>query len=613
MEQSLSQLLLSNSKPKTKADEHFLKAFRLMRSELYQSAVVEFHQACLLARDTVLPQAKRFFRDMLHSRDYESALSVGMLIHSIETTDVTLTTELGILARRVGNNNQGLSLLKQAFALKSNDLYILANLGAALENLPYYDQDAVTAYSSFGAVQFVAPAYLSLNAQGEYGFVLDLPKKLEAKVKPMAKDIEDELAKVLAEAEQANDEAEQAEDESEEEALEREHQQKERERALAEQKKQNPLHEAYLRYFRLQQMEQPAQERVWSFNMCLYRFENQYRLDTLAHDIIALVKRSPDLPYIKVVLALVYWKKKEVQKAVEIFLDLLKNDRYNRLANVNLGLLSREYNKLAVAARHLVLTYFLLQRNKGSYFIEELWQYARQKFQAAAYKEARHAFEVLIAENRGDEGLYVDYITCLEKAGDLDAMLEAIKSALEKFPKNDALGVKIAQIYAQTVERGDQFVKQARYQLAIRVYKQALELDKRASLYRKILNAYEQYKLDDDEKDDAERIKQLLLEQFKSEKTESNQILRLQQEEALSRRSLILEDQWKKYMQDGLDLARQKDYNNALPFFESAFQLKSSQVAFDMLSNTYRVLKRDADLVRLIDRYKKIQLYEKKI
>ena len=585
---------------KTKAEEHFLNATRLLQAELYQAAVVEFHQACLLGKERILPLAKTLFHQINASGDKESALSIGMLVLSLEVNDYDLAYQLGLIAHQVGNDKQAVSLFKQALLVKPDFFPALIYLGTAQEEVPLYGQAPIQAYNSYAETECIYPAFLN-RSQGEGYFLI--PDYLQ-QIKPiLLKAMQEEIQSHLA----AQGQAEQNEAVGNpKKSLAHLKLGSSDEDSASLNNGNHGLVMEYAEYFQLQKEQEPHNESLWDFNLCLFKLQKKTDLATLPSEIQKLQKKEPSLPYIEVLYALALSANKQTEKAIEILLGLVNKNRFNRLANVNLGLLYRKQHNILNAAKYLVWAYYLVKRSDGHYFIEQFLMEANNKFDALAFREAEKKYALLIEEKWPDVQVHLRYLESLERlVSPFVKILEVIKRSTLLFPNDPRLRITIAEIYENFVSKGDSFFAEKKFGRALSFYKDALLLDRRITLQKKILETYELIELSEDERMEYEELKKTMHQFLKAEKP----ALSAQEKN----RRAILDEKWKGQIQSALEMIRAQNFRGAVPVLESAFHLKPNQETFDLLSNTYRVLNKNEELVILLEKFKRIQLYEKKL
>ena len=343
--------------------EHLNKGKRLLESQFYDRASVEFNKALQIAPEQAMPVVQGLFEDAEASGGLE-VLSLGQNLLMAFPKNPELANTLGNLCRRHGQLRKAENFYRHA--LKADPGFELAsyNLAATLAHSEEYDENARQAIREF---------------EEQSGFVL--PPYVDELAELCRLEYEQKHAEWLAARESAEAEAKQNPEAEAFEAPEPEIPEQPREpgqlfvRLRAEwndaktpQAKQAPFRLICGLGYHLLSLRQPISFKVLEWAVQRNPMDAKLR----CFQFVSLSLKQPKLAVDKLIA----------------FLAKVPNHRY---ALINLGLVYRAVGDTQASRRYLFLGYELLQRSQGRYEVESLFVEA----QAQLKKNRRRAWSLL--------------------------------------------------------------------------------------------------------------------------------------------------------------------------------------------------------------------------
>ncbi len=577
---------LTNYSPKNKAEEHLFKALNLMKAELFQAAMVEFHQACQLNPQEIVPLAKKIYTEKIKLQQYEAALVVGVLLLSLDDTDYILATELAGYARKNNDYMQATSLYRKALTIDPNYMLALCNLGASLEKVPYYDQDAILAYKYFNNTDFIFPEYLVLSEDGKYEFDNGYIDSITSKtIEYLTQKQEEKYNKNLAIASKVGVSKEIGT------SVANTWQTK---KSFSKRDLTPTNYKQYLDHLSANDHEL---QDICNYNIILLYLKENVNILALGERVVLLTKKlettKKELPHFDILAGLYYARIGQSDKAINIFFNVLKKDRFDRYANANLGLICRKVGRMQQSARYLIFAYYLYRRALNSFNINNLIIQARIKFSSRVFRVAKGYFMILIEEGYAEVEDYISCVQCWDFEKNTDKAIEIIQQCIAKFPESESAKITLSDFYDVLLARADTLLlENNRERMAFDLYKKAYILDHRLDLIKKLLVIMRKIKkLSDDEKKFRVHLKTELNNMLSSVPSIGNEIIQNRKENTEDRRI--------EYLKKAKKLIRENKYLPAVAFLESAFRIKNDQATYSILSNLYKALGNHDDLEKL--------------
>lgn len=580
---------LDNYVPQSKAEEHFIKAIKLIRSEFFQSATIEFHQACKLDATLVVPLTKKLYTNSIQYSDYAAALSAGLLLYSVDNTNYKLAIELAGLSRNLSHNKQAASLYKKALEIQPNSITALCSLAALTENVPYQGEEAVNAYKYFTNIQYIFPDFLIMDEEGELDFDPNYLKNISNKVSNY-------ITNVVADENQKKEELIKdfgLNDKIGQEASDILY----KKRTITPSKLKTSDYKLYLES--LTKNGENNQD-IALYNLILMMIIKNINLDQLGDKLNNLKNNlktyKKTLPFVGIIEGIYHSQTGKSALAQQVFVEILKTQKFDRYANANLGLIFRAKKEVFKAARYLIFAYYLFDKAQRNFNIEKIIKNARSRYRARSFREASEIFLLIIQEKYAEPKDYSSCADCLDKTSNTNKAIEIVKECIQRFPEEEESKLLVDKFYRLLIERADKIATEAgQERRAFLMYQKAYSLDQRLECVHKMLAVMEKFPLIPSEIE----FRSGILERFRSKlderSNESNQ-------EAQSRNE-ALEIRWANYIIKAKTLVRNKNYNSALQLVESAFRIKTNKETFILLCNLYKILGKKQELVNLIKKH----------
>ncbi len=557
--------LTTSFKPTNKAGEHLMRALRMAKSKLYQSAAVEFNQAVKLNRAEILPIARRIFNEKTSEGDHEFALSVGILLLKVDKFDYQLTTTLGGYARKVGNNTQAISLYQQALQLQPNYLPAICSLGAAMEDVPYTETEAVAAYRFMSGADLAYPQYIIYGKEGDIIFNDKFFEELTKEIVLSVKNNKSPDAPPVVEAAEGNEGLGSSK------------------RSLRSDLVSHADFELYL--------EKKVERKEIKFEIVLYNLlllelrkgQDGKRLSDKFRNMQAyLVDNGKVLPYVNIIQGLIYTRYQEFQPALDVFLEILANDRFNRYASNNAACIYKRMGNVQQAARYYIWAHYRLSKSFRSYQIEVLTKSAQDKYAARSFREAAIIFETLIEENNITSNDYCSYFESLRSLQDDERLFDALLTVKgnDKFKSDIPINTIIGQFVDGLAAKAESSKKEGQPIIGVGYLKMALQLDERITIIKEILDlmntidplseADQQYIID---------LKKMM--HTKLQRKENT-------DDSVTRRQVEYSAQRSEYLKKARVYSQQGNYNMAISMVESAFRMKNDAQTYQLLTKLYK-------------------------
>lgn len=563
-----------------KAEELLSKGITQLDGKLYKQAMIEFQNAFELDPKTTLQRLDKEFKHYLEIRDYEAALSIGLILIKMKKGDYELINLVGNCARRQKNYKQANNLYR--FALKINRNFPLAfyNLAASMGKVDKYDADVKKSLNVFKEINdYILPEYsedpdfgeriekqLQENAAGNYELKV---RELEASINEKegigeyqeAKVLRMELQKLKAGSGNITDEYY--------ENLYKELASVENPEEMTEEDKKNQL------------------QNIYNFGI----FALHHKKTDIALNCFHEVKEAgASFKYLDMLIAIAMAVSGKTKEGIKFFVDELGEEQYNRFFNINLGLMYKNVGNRLLSTKYLAIGAELLEKSDGLYHLSDLIEIADQAALDGNHKKALRLYNVAISE--------VDNVEIWSKIGEVYINLKQYEEATRAFreiqrldPGSKYAEEKLKELHDIFCVRAEGFFHKSKFQASASMYEKALRILRPAETLKQAASVYKVM-------NNTEKVEAL--------NKEYEEILRKEREAEN-------EKQRREYIKMGKLHVRRKNYKQGLELLEMAFRMKLDKDVFVLLASIYKSLRRRDEMQDLLNRWNKMVEYDEKM
>jgi len=550
---------------------------QLLKGKLFSRAMLEFQEAISLSFHVAVKRLEFHFTTFEAGNEYESALSVGVVLLIIKNEDKVLANRLGNLARKTGNNQQANNLYKKALRIDPEFKLAFDNLAASLGNVDKFDEEISQLLNRFIVSEhFVVPFYRD-DPELEAHIIADLTQRKEAWKADTINQLERERVEkeaafesyaVLKIGVQIKKVIEMPVDPTYEEVL------AVFQKAVEDCRSATPS----------AQTQHDRQKSL--FNLGLYAFQHA-DIDRAEKCFQELAAEEAKLEYLEMMNALVWFERKENERSIELFFDLLGQDRFNRYYHLNLGRIYRKLGNELRGQQYLVMGAALLEKSEGLYRIVDMMQLADEQSAAGLLKKALSLYQTVLSEQNLPEA----WIKCgrlLLKMKNPTAATDAFLRLLELEPNNETAQHQLRQIHDRFVKAGEDALVQNSVGKAAVLVEKAVKAEKKKNTLEKAIHCYKILKK-------TGKVDELVKERYD-----------LIQKE----KEAVQESQRQTYIRQSNIFMQRKAYRLAAEKLEKAFLLKIDKPVFIRLEMLYQNLDEPAKLQHLHQRWEKMNLFE---
>jgi len=563
-----------------RAEELLTKGITQLNGKLYKQAMIEFQNAFQLDPKTVLQKLSKEFKHYLEIRDYEAALSIGLILIKIRKTDHELINLVGNCARRQKNYKQANNLYR--FALKINRSFQPAffNLAASMGKVEKYDGDVKKSLSVFSEIKdYILPEYAE---DAEFG------ERIE---KQLNETIKGNFEFKLKELEQEIQEKEATGEYQEVKVLQID---------LEKMKRADgkPSEDDYKSYYQnLITIEAPEEmseddkkkqlRDIYNFGI----FAIHIRKTEMALACFQQVKEAgADYKYLDMLIAIAMATSGSTKEAIKFFVDELGEEQYNRFFNINLGLMYKNVGNRLLSTKYLAIGAELLEKSDGLYHLSELIDIADQSALDGNHKKALKLYNVAISE--------VDSIEIWSKIGDVyislkqyDEATRAFREILRLDPDSKFAQEQLKQLHDIFCIRAESFFHKSKFQASASMYEKALRILRPAETIKQTASVYKVLK-------NSAKVDALMKEYEKMLKAE---------------REIETEKERKEHIKMGKLYIRRKNFKQGIEMLEMAFRMQLDKDVFVLLASVYKSQRRKEEMQDLLTRWNKMVEHDEKM
>jgi len=588
---------------------------KLLKSKLYQRAMIEFNKCWQEAPEYAAEHLASLFKQYRTVANYDASLSIGLILLKIDPQDFKLATVLGNCARKQQSYLQANNLYRYALKLKKDYKAAFFNLAASLARVEKYDSKVNTTLLPFVPLS----DYILPNYMGE-------PDMLEKLIKDLTDILAERALRNVMDLQKQMDAKSNNNELLEVHRIQREIQSiEERPTAPSFDDVKDYINVQILEFKDKEEYEDRKQYITYLLNLGIFSLKQGYPLYAL--ECFFSIKDDPDfdIDYLEMMIILAKHATKTVKRrsirkptrrpaaaaATELsgtppainpetspYIDedplndltqLLRDDPNDRFYNINMGvMLSLEGNKL-MAYKHYLIGGVLLEHSEGIYKRSDIFKQAIEYYETEQLKKSIKLFKTLSNEEKNSQALwYIGRIYL--KRNRWDEAVASFKAIQEINPKSVLAKQELQQAHDHFYQMGDDFFEEAKYKAAVGQFEKALNvmrvpetIKRTAAVYRVLRNKPKAAEL-------QKEYDQILEEEKKGE----------------------MERIRKEYIAEGQGFLKKKVYHKAIHNYELAFRMKVDKDIFMILAYLYKSLGQKDNLQHLVLRWNKMVEFEEK-
>ncbi len=526
---------------------------RLIRSKLYDRAMVELNKALNLDSNETNLALVRVFEALQSSNDYDSIIAIGsnMLIHRPENT--SLANLLGNSYRRIGNFYQAEKLYEHCLKYDPHHTNALYNLAATKAHTSLYDSNAVNAARSFEKMDW-----------------FQLPKK-------------EDSTSFLASIDESVGLAMQAQEEGTESAeLDPSHLAPD-DPADKKNSKNIMINTRSIFHWLRQNKDMQDADSLETLRhlaiYCLHEKQTEIAWRSLAY----LKHAYPDDQDLESFWALSYFLRELFYVCEDKLLRLLGANKYHRYANVNLSIFYKMQGKQTLARKYSILAHTLLERSMGHYQIDEFIALGERYKKQGSFANAVKVFEVVYQEmptwqyGRILAELYLE-------AKVYDKAIRTFRELMDLENVPDNLENEFHEINIRILDVAEGLIHDQKLRRAAELFDLSAEIELTKPALQKALNAYNALH----DKENIDRIYKQLQDIEKREKAREDEKIR---REKISKAQEMIEN---------------NQFYPAIKLLESILFVKPDRAVLDQLTMLYKRTKQDHMIADAQKRFDKL-------
>lgn len=530
-----------------RVEKHLKAGAQQLAQKMYNGAMVEFGKAMELDFEGVYPKLMEELDKAASSGELEAALAVGLNMLKHKKDDCELANKLGNYARRNGDFKQAKALYQTALKIDKNFALAFYNLAAAEVKSELYDDKAMNAINQFRNIKgYVIPGYM--NNTDPVESMTESARRSKAQVSKK------KIQELMLKRDQATEEGGLPQARALDQEIEKI-------KLAAEKIDESDICNEFKR-----QMSNDADNRIkHCYNLAIYAIEKG-KADVAKEALQHLDEKT--IPTKGLLQALVLDQKGQRKEAIELLIQFLGENEFNRYYNVNLGLIYRKAKNSFLSVKYLIKTADLLRKSNGIYNMYELLNQANQLYKQDKLKQALEFFIIASSEIK-DPDLWIKMGTIYKEQELIEEAIYAFREVLKIDPESEAGKAELQKIHDAFVSEGDSLMVEKKYHPAVEQYEKALSVFRVPETLKKASSAYRQL--------NSIKKSNMLLE-------EAEGILNAEKEKEQDRMRTALIIKAKMML-------KQQKYQQAIEFLETAFEMKLDKNVYAQLTMLYKKFK----------------------
>ncbi len=553
--------ILQSKETKThdKVEKHLKAGTLQLAQKRYNGAMVEFGKAMELDFEGVYPKLLIELDKAASSGELEAALSVGLNMLKHKKDDCELANKLGNYARRNGDFKQAKALYQTALKINKNFAKAFYNLAAAEVKSELYDDMAGNAVTQFRNIKgYMIPSYMNN--------VNPVESMSESAKQSKQKNIKDKIQEIIVKRDQATASGNTPQARAFEQEIEKL-------KKAAGQLTETDICNEFKR-----QITADGDNRIkHCYNLAIYALEKN-KPDVAREALEQLDDKT--VPTKGLLQAISLDQKGQRDEAIEMLVQFLGENEFNRYYNVNLGLIYRKAKNSFLSVKYLIKTAELLKKSNGIYNMYDLLKQANQHYSQGKQKQALEFYTIASSEIR-DPDIWIKMGLIYKEQDQIGDAIYAFREVLNLDPESEAGKAELQKIHNTFVAEGDDLMQQKKYNPAVEQYEKALSVFRLPETLKRASSAYRQL--------NSIKKSNQLLEEYES-------ILNAEKEKEQDRlRSALI-------IKAKMMLKNQK-YQQAIEFLETAFEMKLDKNVYAQLTILYKKFKGSDSLMGLEKRW----------
>ncbi|MBU3916256.1 hypothetical protein KKA14_12045, partial [bacterium] len=502
--------------------------------------------------------------------DDEAVLAIGNILLEAKQDDCNFLNTIGNSTRRLMDYQKANDIYRNVLRKDRSFVKALYNLAASMAKVEKFDSEAIKAVTQFDKIKgYVLPDYCND------------PDIVDKIIKQMNKESDDQAERIQSLITEKETELANKNIKAVKELIHK--------IEMEEKTSYKPTYTAVCK--RLKQAIKKNWNRQTIDESIIVLQENRFNLglfalsredSSLALECFKKLKLEKcSIENLDLLLALTIDHKGDTSNAIEALKILLSKNPNNRLLNLNLGLLYRKTGNQLLSYMYLLKAASQLEKSEGLFSISDIQKRADEYFENGLYEKALRLFKLVSEE--------IPTIHVWMRIGEIlikqEEYIEAIMAfhevqAIDRQYKSAEKKLKIIQ--DRYCDLAEHHYRKLEYFESSTYIEKALELFRTPTVISKAVNIYGKL-------DDQSRVKKLLkeIEHLKRKETERGQ-----------------EKERQECIQKGKDFMKEKDFNNAILYFEKAFEMKADKDVFVFLAHIFKGLNQSRKLSTLMRRWR---------
>ncbi|MBU3916062.1 hypothetical protein KKA14_11050 [bacterium] len=530
---------IRQSKERKQAEHFVRKGLSMLEGNFFNKAMYEFQQAVELNPDIVSSMLTKQLENKLEDGRDEAALNIGLIVIKIQNDNYKLINTLGNCARKLKKYKQANTLYRQAFRINRAYDIAIYNLAASMGRVSKYDYDVKNLIDRFANINdYILPRY-----KNGPDFIEKITEKLEKNRKEETHTKESNLETLK------DDEAT-------------------IQTSTTKPPEPEPKPVTYVTIcedikdlIKWSSQDLSTPEKITRFE------ENIFDLGLYALSkndtslalkcFFQLKKRKSNMEHLDMLITLAMDIEQPSKKLVQHLMILLGEDKTNRYLNVNLGLMFKRKKNRILSYKYLAIGALLLDKTGGIYCRLELVEMADNELEVGNLEKAFKLYQLVDSE-KDFIHVKLNIAQIFLYQNQLAEALLIYKKIQEIDPENEIPKIKLQEIHDNYFNKGEELFFVRKYSASAAFFDKALGACRLPETIRKTSSVYRQ------------------LMDYKT----ANQLMNEYSILKKKNKSIDSEEQRKAYIQQGKAHLVQKNYDNALEYFERAFPMKADKDVF---------------------------------
>jgi len=530
--------------------------------KLYKQGMICFSNAIELNAEFVEQKLYVEFKSFYQRGDWDSALSIGLILLQVNKKSYELANRVGNCARKIHNYQQANNLYRLSLRNKKGNREAFYNLAASMGKVRLFDLD----------VKYVIEKYIAEDKYILPDFVDD-PDFIECIKKSLIGGYEDRIRKKIE--------------------LKKN---KSKAQKLAVQE-YVPTYKEVLKEIQ-NRLKKMSDESVSGNKQLLYNMVYNQGLYALASNdfetafnaFIMIKQTNVKMEYLDMLVSITISHKDKTDRAIDMMIRLLGQDQFNRFLNVNLGLMYRRLGNHLLSTKYLAIGASLLKKSEGFYKISDLMTIAIEHFRNGMNRKALELFKIVVSEKE-DERVFSYIGEIYLRVKNYNDAVKTFKDIIGLDPQSELGHAKLNEIHDMFFDKAISSHIDKKFRSAAEYYVKALQVVEKVDTYEKAIETFTQ--IND-------------LEQAQALQEKLDIIIQREKDHRLEK---FRQD----YINRGKAFVKQHQFDKAIKNLEQAFRMKVDKDVFMYLAYIYKRLNKTISLTSLMQRWEVMLDMEEKM